>query len=205
MTLEELTTEKVLDETMKLQYFYRLKYEIRYGQNREDEDSTESVAEHVFGMHILATYFLPLEDPEHAWNWQYVYEMITLHDLDEVETGDTIGYLKTPEQRAREAEAMQVVINKSPLHMQQWMSERVKQYEALDTPEAKFTKAIDRFEPLVHLYSEHGRRTMHTNQTTVEHSRSLKTTYVAPFPFIRQFSEVLQTVMAEKGYFWSDT
>ncbi len=202
MTIEELTLERVIEETRKLQYYYRLKNEIRYGQNRQEGDSTESVAEHVYGMHILTLYFLPLEDPEGSWDRRRIYEMITLHDLDEVETGDTIGYLKTPEQRALEAAAMHVVIEKSPEHMQQWMKERSAEYEGQTTTEARFVKAIDRFEPLIHLYTEHGRNTMHTNQTTVEHSRMLKDSYVAPFPYIRKFNETLQEEMSKMGYFW---
>ena len=58
MTLEEFTKERILEDTAKLQYLFGLKKVIRYNQGRAETDSTESVAEHVYGMHILAQYYL---------------------------------------------------------------------------------------------------------------------------------------------------
>ena len=144
MTFDEFTKERILEDMAKLQYLYRLKKVIRYDQNRHETDSTESVAEHVYGMHILAHYFLPLEDPGGNWNDARIYEMITLHDVDEIETGDILGWAKTPEQRLLEAEATEVVIQKSPVHMQIKLKQRLSEYETQETPEAKFARAIDK-------------------------------------------------------------
>ena len=200
---ESLDRATIISETRKLQHLYGLKREIRYGQSRGDAEGTESVAEHVFGMHILAMYFLPLEDPISSWDRTRISDLITIHDLDEVETGDTIGYLKTDAQRAAEADAMRLVIRTAPEHMQESMTHLVDEYEAQTSPEARFVKAIDRFEPLIHVYSEHGRHTLHTNQTTIEHSRQIKNSYVAPYPYLKRFTETLQAVLQEEGYFWT--
>lgn len=200
---DSLTRETVIAETRRIQYLYGLKNEIRYGQSRGEAAGTESVAEHIYGMHILAIYFLPLEDPTGTWDRTRIFEFITIHDLDEVETGDTIGYLKTDSQRAAEADAMRTVLSKAPAHLAAALTRLVDEYEAQETPEARFVKAIDRFEPLIHVYSDHGRRTLHTNQTTIEHSRQLKQAYVAPYPYLKRFTETLQAVMQEEGYYWT--
>ena len=117
MSTPELTVEYVISEVRKLQYLYQLKKEIRYAQNRHEEDSTESVAEHIYGMHILAAYFLPLVDTKGEWDKARIYEMITQHDIDEIETGDIVGYLNTDSDREKGLQAIQTVIEKSPEHM----------------------------------------------------------------------------------------
>ena len=113
-TQEKILTDKafVIEEVQRIQFFYGLKMEIRYGEIRKD--MTESVAEHIYGMHVLAEYFMPLEDDTQTWNRENIYSMITWHDMDELETGDMIGYKKTDADRQREATAIKTVINPAP-------------------------------------------------------------------------------------------
>jgi putative hydrolase of HD superfamily len=205
MTLEEYTTEKILEDVKKLQYLYGLKRVIRYNQDRHISDSTESVAEHVYGMQLLAQYFLPLENPNNNWDRARIYEMITLHDIDEIETGDVLGYTKTPSIRALELESMKLTISKSPLHLQRHMTDRVEEYEAKETAEARFAKAIDKIEPLVQIFNEEGRTILQTNQTTAEQSYRIKAPYVMDFPFIKKFSETVHQTLITEGYYWSES
>lgn len=193
----------VLAETRKIQYLYGLKKEIRYAQERHAEHDTESVAEHVYGMAILASYFLPLEDEHHTLDWQKVYEMITYHDIDEVETGDTIGYLKTDAVRAEEAAAAKRVIERAPEVISQHIASILDEYGALASPEAKFVKAIDRIEPLFHLYNAEGKKILHTNGATREQADGLKEAYVKPYPSMKRFFEVLSEQMAQEGFYSS--
>ena len=204
MILKEFTPEHILADVAKLQYLYGLKKVIRYDQNRHEEDSTESVAEHVYGMHLLAQYFLPLENPEGNWDKARIYEMITLHDIDEIETGDVLGYTKTPETRALELESMKITINKSPLHLQAQMRNRVEEYEKRETIEAKFAKAIDKIEPLVQIFNEEGRVILKKNKTTAEQSLRIKTPYIQDFLFIKIFAETIHFALLEGDYYWSE-
>ena len=204
MILKEFTPEHILADVAKLQYLYGLKKVIRYDQNRHEEDSTESVAEHVYGMHLLAQYFLPLENPEGNWDKARIYEMITLHDIDEIETGDVLGYTKTPETRALELESMKITIDKSPAHLQAHMHKRVEEYEGRETIEAKFAKAVDKIEPLVQIFNEEGRAILQKNKTTAEQSLRIKTPYIQDFPFIKSFAEAIHSALLEGGYYWSD-
>lgn len=204
MNLEDFTKERVLTETAKIQYLYGLKKVIRYDQDRHETDSTESVAEHVYGMMLLAQYFLPLENPAGDWDRARIYEMICLHDIDEIETGDTLGYQKTPEIRARELDAMKFTITKSPEHLQPIMTERVEEYEARETIEAKFAKAIDKIEPLFQVFNEEGKEILLRNKTTAEQSLRIKVPYVQEFPFIQHFAAVIHEEMVAGGYYWEE-
>ena len=204
MILKEFTPEHILADVAKLQYLYGLKKVIRYDQNRHEEDSTESVAEHVYGMHLLAQYFLPLENPEGNWDKARIYEMITLHDIDEIETGDVLGYTKTAATKALELESMKVTINKSPLHLQAQMRNRVEEYEKRETIEAKFAKAIDKIEPLVQIFNEEGRVILKKNKTTAEQSLRIKTPYIQDFLFIKIFAETIHFALLEGDYYWSE-
>jgi 5'-deoxynucleotidase YfbR-like HD superfamily hydrolase len=206
MTISQITQQLMADdafvlaETQRVQYLYGLKHETRYNLPRQEAIASESVAEHVYGMHILADYFAPLELPATA-DRGLIRQMITWHDIDEVETGDTIGYLKTPAMRAAEHEAAERVLAKLPAHMRENAEACLREYNALATTEAQFVKAIDRIEPLFQLYTEHGRAVMHRNGTTRQQSDGLKYPYLTRFPIMRRFVDVVGDLMEREGYF----
>lgn len=202
MDISAYTSEKILADVKQLQYLYKLKEVIRYDQNRQETDSTESVAEHLYGMMLLADYFLPLEDSKGELNRTRIYEMILYHDIDEIETGDVLGYTKTEADRAQELEAMKRTLSNAPEHMQSLMRERVEEYEARETPEAKFAKAIDKIEPLVQIFNAKGKEILHTNKTTAEQSLRIKTPYIQDFPFIKAFNDTVHEALLKGGYYW---
>ncbi len=202
MTIENYTPEVIMEDLKRLQYLYGLKKEIRYAQTRTQDDSTESVAEHIYGMHICALYFLALENPESTWDKVRIYEMMTVHDIDEIETGDVLGYLKDEAMKAAEADAMRVVMEKAPDHMKSQIALLIDEYEAQVTPESRFAKAIDKIEPLVQCYNAAGKAIIQGNKTTEVDSRTMKDKYIKDFPFIKKFSDVVQSVMVEEGFFY---
>jgi putative hydrolase of HD superfamily len=202
MNINDYTDEVILSDLTKLQYLYGLKRVIRYNLEREAADATESVAEHVYGMQLLTQYFLALEDTEGKADRTRIYEMVTAHDLDEVETGDVLGYAKTDAIRALEKDAMLRVIAKAPNIIQPLLTARVEEYEAKETYEAQFARAIDKIEPLVQMYNDVGRAVFTRNKTTEEQSWRIKEQYIAPFPFIKRFAEVVHDTMVKEGYFY---
>lgn len=199
-----LTEEHIMSEVTTLQYFYGLKREIRYAMTRTQEDATESVAEHVYGMHICALYFLPLENPAGDWDRALIADMITLHDIDEIETGDVLGYTKTDAVRAAEAEAMRVVMKKAPVHMQPNMKIAIDSYDVQETPEARFVKAIDKFEPLIQTYNEAGKITFKRNKTTAENAESIKEPYLREFKTMYTFYKTIHTKMVAEDFFYTN-
>jgi putative hydrolase of HD superfamily len=204
MPLNQLTSDFILSEVAKLQYLYGLKNEIRYADTRHETDSTESVAEHIYGMHILCQYFLPLEDSESNWDKLKILEMITLHDIDEIETGDVIGYTKTKEMLEAEGDAMRTVMRNSPLHMQTHMTKLIDEYEAQVSPESRFVKAIDRFEPQIHLFNAKGKAILQYHKTTREQNMSLRETKLKPYPYLYTYYQTIENVMYTKGYFHTE-
>lgn len=196
-----LTKDHILSEVRKLQYLYGLKREIRYGQSRPVDDNTESVAEHLYGMHLLAHYFLPLENPAGDWSKERIFTMITVHDLDEIETGDTVGYLKTPEMYASERDSAERVLTSAPAHLQDHFRVHLDEYETQTTLEARFVKALDRFEPLVQIYSDFGRRVVNHLTTKASDSERIKEPYLKPFPTMYTYYRTIHEAMIEEGFF----
>lgn len=204
MKCEEVTKEFVLSEVGKLQYLYGLKHEIRYAQSRDEKDNTESVAEHIYGMHILAMYFLPLLDPEHHWDKDKIYEMISLHDIDEIETGDVLGYEKTEQMKDQELEILKTVIEKSPIHMQAAMQQATTEYKKQKTNESKFVKAIDKFEPLVQLFCPEGKRVIHQNKTTKEQHLPIIEPYLREFSLMYSYFKIVHEAMIQEGFYYQE-
>lgn len=201
---ETLTSDFILGEVSKLQYLYKLKREIRYGQSRPLNDLSESVAEHLYGMNLLALYFLPLEDPEGRMDKLLINQMILLHDMDEIETGDTIGYKKTPSMYENEKFIMQQVIKKSPKHLHGKMLETTTTYHAQKTAEAKFVKALDRFEPLIQMYSDFGREVTRLFKTKEEESARIKEPYLKNFPIMYAYYQVIHGAMIKENFFTAE-
>lgn len=198
---KQLSPVEVVCEVRKFQYLFQLKQVIRYNEQRSATDSTESVAEHIYGMQVLARYFLPLESKRYSFDEQEISQMILWHDIDEVEVGDMLGYKKTAADLKREEQAEQTVIEKAPDTLGSELQKVLAAYRDQATVEARFVKAIDKFEPLVQLYNEKGKRLIQHNGTTVEESLAIKTPYLEGFPDIKHFCLTLHTVMEEEGYF----
>ncbi|MCA9361086.1 HD domain-containing protein [Candidatus Kaiserbacteria bacterium] len=202
--INTFTTEKIISEVKKLLYLYSLKQTIRYGQSRDKNDYTESVADHVYGMHLISDYFLPLEDPDYKMNKTRIQELITWHDIVEVETGDIPRVRKTQKDNDYELIAIKEVVQKAPDSLKLIIKELTTEYETQTTPESRFVKAIDKIEPLIHCYHPLGKFTQQNLKLTVESSREVKEKYIANFPYIKLFSDTLHKVMESEGYFYKN-
>ena len=194
----------VIDELRKVQTLYELKRVIRYDHERIHELDTESVAEHIFGKQCLVDYFLPLEDLEVKLDPVRIRTMIQYHDIDEVETGDIVGYRKSAHDQANERLAAESVINKLPSLLQTSARDALNEYEGMRTPEAKFVKALDKVEPVFHIYSEAGKATLARLKTTKTQHDSIKFPYVRDFPIIKRFVEVMTEQFNKEGYYHSE-
>jgi 5'-deoxynucleotidase YfbR-like HD superfamily hydrolase len=84
------------------------------------------------------------------------------------------------------------------------MKRRVTEYEARETSEAKFAKAIDKIEPLFQIFNEEGRAVLKRNKTTAEQSLRIKTPYIQEFPYIKRFAEVIHQALVDGDYYWSE-
>lgn len=207
MTLEEIRKRIleddgfVLSEIEKLRYAYKLKKEIRYAQKREGVVDTESVAEHIYGMYVIASYFLPLEDINGQWDKQKILEMIVWHDVDELVTGDTITHWKT-EAFLKQAEvALPEAISNLPELLQEPVGKLIEEYEVRKSDEAQFVKAIDKGEPLFEMWEEFYKDILHQNGNTIQNHWQYKRQYIEKFLYLMRFVEVATNRLIQKGYF----
>ena len=104
----------------------------------------ESVAEHVFGMAMLAWWITDAHFPH--LDRDRVIRMTLVHELGEIYTGDLIpgDGVSIAEKHRREREGLLQVVGKLPrgeAYLALW-----EEYEAGATPEARFVKQIDRLE-----------------------------------------------------------
>jgi putative hydrolase of HD superfamily len=106
-------------------------------------EQCESVAEHIFGMAILALFVCDTHFPELDRN--KVVTMTLIHELGEIKDGDK--YVTDPEERkARkiaEREAITELLSDFPdsIYLELW-----EEYERGDTPEARLVKELDKLE-----------------------------------------------------------
>ena len=107
-------------------------------------------------------------DAEHAWHMammvyllkEYANEkidvakammMALIHDIVEIDAGDTYAYdpkgLET--QKAREEQAAERIFGLLPDDQGEELKSLFQEFEASETPEARFVRAMDNFQPLL--------------------------------------------------------
>lgn len=80
-----------------------------------------------------------------------VIKMLLIHDLGEIYAGDTIIYKsETPEMKEKEAEGVKRVLEVLPMEKKDKYLSLWYEFEAGESPESKYAKAIDRIPPLLH-------------------------------------------------------
>lgn len=80
-----------------------------------------------------------------------VLKMVILHDLVEIDAGDTFGYdtAGQVDQHARECVAANRIFGLLPADQARDFRALWDEFEAQQTPEAKFALAVDRFQPVL--------------------------------------------------------
>lgn len=114
------------------------------GQGRNEND-----AEHAWHMAIMA--YLLREYANESVDIGRVMLMCLIHDIVEIDAGDTYAYdaegLKT--QKAREDAAKERIFSLLPEDQKQELLQIFDEFEAFQTPEAKFARAMDNLQPLL--------------------------------------------------------
>jgi len=106
----------------------------------------ESVAEHSWALMILAYY---VKDAFPAVNMNRVMEMCLFHDMGEAFTGDIPAFEKTASDRENEDNAVSAWLTSLPAPHQDALRDLFEEMTALQTPEAKLYKALDKMETLI--------------------------------------------------------
>jgi putative hydrolase of HD superfamily len=122
-----------------------------------DASRKETDAEHSW--HIMVMALLLSEYANHTeLDIFKVMKMLLIHDIVEIDAGDTFIYDKehSKDQNDRELKAAQRIFGLLPPDQQNEFVTLWEEFEAMQTPEAKFARAIDSMQPLLLAYLNGG-------------------------------------------------
>jgi len=109
----------------------------------------ENSAEHSW--HVCLAALMLKESANAPVNIDRVIKMLLIHDLGEIDAGDTIIYAsETPELKAQEEAGLKRLFDLLPEGQVAEYLPLWQEFEAGETADAKFAKAIDRVPPLLH-------------------------------------------------------
>ena len=164
-----------------------------------NENRRENTAEHSWHLSVMA---LPLA--EHASddvNTLRVLKMLLVHDIVEIDSGDTYIYdtAGNDTKAAREQEAARRIFGLLPDDQSAELQELWQEFEARETPEAKFAAALDRLMPLLHNYHTQG-RSWREHGITKEQVLRLNRHIADGSQSLWEYAEALINDAAAKGY-----
>lgn len=113
-----------------------------------DQNRFENSAEHSW--HIILMAICLKDYAREEIQIEKVIKMIALHDLGEIYTGDTILYNQSAEQNNNEQEALSKMFSTLPPHIAQDFLNLWNEFEEGKTNEARYAKALDRFNPFLY-------------------------------------------------------
>lgn len=128
-----------------LEKFARLLHDVQRVKRvsrRPDEQERTNTAEHTFSVALMGWYIAQLHAPE--LDQEKVLKYALAHDIVEAYAGDTFAYDEEAKKTkaAREAAALERITSEFPEFSD--LVEVIHEYEARQTPEAKFVYAVDK-------------------------------------------------------------
>ena len=122
-----------------------------------DYKRRENDAEHAWHMAVMA--YLLREYANEPFDIAKTMMMILIHDIVEIDAGDTYAYDEEARatQEEREKAAADRLFGILPEDQQNDLRTLFEEFEACRTPEARFARAMDNFQPLLLNHSNSGR------------------------------------------------
>ena len=114
-----------------------------------DATRKENDAEHAWHMAVMA--FLLKEHANEEVDLLKTMKMILIHDVVEIDAGDTYAYDEVAKatQREREEKAAERLFGMLPEDQAKEMLDLWEEFEAGETAEAKFARSLDNFQPMM--------------------------------------------------------
>lgn len=132
-------------------------------------DRRENSAEHSWTLALLAISLLPKIDP--AIDQNRVLKMLLIHDIVEIDAGDTFCYSDRPDKLECERRAADRIFGLLPPLLANEFVEIWLEFEECDTRESTFANALDRILPLIQNY-HNGGQSWRENGITYEQAYS---------------------------------
>jgi putative hydrolases of HD superfamily len=123
-----------------------------------DSTRKENSAEHSWHLAVMAIVLSEYAN-ENNIDYQRVLQMLLVHDLVEIDAGDTYCYNKekSQTQTERETEAAERIFNLLPSNQARMFHDLWNEFEAQTSAESRFADALDRLHPLLHNYTTKGK------------------------------------------------
>ncbi len=207
MTKEEILNKsdtEILAIARQLRVAYGLKRTLRYATKRDENEHSESVAEHVFALMFLAEFFLPLEEANESFDVRKLHQILLFHDFGEIKHGDLPYHWKTEEDKKKEIEAAVEIFQSLPASMREESFARWSEYEKRESDEARFAYALDKVEPLFELMDPVNEQSMKRLKFSYEDHIGVKRRATEAFPVMRKFVEVITHSMVNREVFWKN-
>ena len=135
-------------ELDKLKSVYRRTYLI-------DGTRSENSAEHSWHLALMA--MVLAEHANQPLDVGKVIRMVLIHDIVEIDAGDTYIYDAQDDKAEREQRAADRIFGLLPEDQAQEFRDLWEEFEARQTAEARFASALDRFIPQLHNFHTQGR------------------------------------------------
>ena len=121
-----------------------------------NEARLENSAEHSWHIAVMAV--LLADYANEAVNVLHVVKMLLVHDIVEIDAGDTFAYsdVSKADQHTQERLAAERIFGLLPTAQSAELMTLWEEFEAILTPEAKFANAMDRLMPTLHNYHNNG-------------------------------------------------
>lgn len=147
--------EQLLKQIEFIKEIDKLKY-IQRKTKLLQSDRAENDAEHSW--HLALMTLILAEHSNQAIDILKVLKMVLIHDIVEIDAGDTFLYdtLKDHDNTAEELHAAKRIFGILPKDQAQHYIDIWLEFEEGKTPEAMFARAMDRLEPLLQNYSNNG-------------------------------------------------
>ncbi len=114
-----------------------------------DGSRQENDAEHSWSLALMA--FLLSEHANEEVDVLRVMQMVIIHDLVEIDAGDTYAYDEAGNatKREREVKAAERIFGLLPEDQAKWMRDLWEEFEAAETKEAKYALSLDKIQPIL--------------------------------------------------------
>lgn len=119
-------------------------------------DRYENSAEHSWQLGLFATSLAPYADPN--TNIDHLIRMLLVHDIGEIDTGDTFVFVQGgwDQRKAAELIAVKRIFGLLPQNQAAAFLELWEEFELSQTPEARFAKSVDPAMPVLLNLANHG-------------------------------------------------
>ena len=165
-----------------------------------DASRHENDAEHSWHLGVMAVLLV-----EHARSPQLdlmrVLKMVLIHDLVEIDAGDTFAYddAAAVDKADRERAAADRLFNLLPADQADEFRAVWDEFEARQTPEAQYAAALDRFQPMLHNYRTQG-KAWQEHGITADRVLARNRSMAEGSPALWQYAQQFVADAVAKGY-----